>query len=102
MAEGIEKPEGTIADVTNGQTCAAPPGSEHGMYQQQGSERGRSSAFFSRGKSRQPSVTSENAETMRMLGHFHADMHPTVAAFEEDLGQRRRAGVLGDPAEQVA
>ena len=28
MAEGIEKPEGTIADVTNGQTCAAPPGSE--------------------------------------------------------------------------
>ena len=44
----------------------------------------------------------EDAETMRMLGHFHADMHPTVAAFEEDLGQRRRAGVLGDPAEQVA
>ena len=28
MAEGIEKPEGTIANVTYGQTLAAPPGSE--------------------------------------------------------------------------
>jgi len=44
----------------------------------------------------------ENDETMRMLGHFHADMHPTVAAFEEDLGQRRRIGPLGADAEQLA
>ena len=28
VAEGIEKPEGTIANVTYGQTYAAPPGSE--------------------------------------------------------------------------
>ena len=48
------------------------------------------------------SLPPEDYETTRMLGGFHAAMRPTVMAFAEDLGQRRRSGPLGAEPEQVA
>jgi len=44
----------------------------------------------------------EEYELTRMLGGFQASLRPTVAAFEEDLGPRRRSGQLGDTPEQLA
>lgn len=44
----------------------------------------------------------EEYELTRMLGGFQASLRPTVAAFEEDLGPRRRSGQLGDTPEQRA
>lgn len=44
----------------------------------------------------------EEYELTRMLGGFQASLRPTVAAFEEDLGPRRRIGQLGDTPEQLA
>ncbi|KPV54930.1 hypothetical protein SE17_00695 [Kouleothrix aurantiaca] len=44
----------------------------------------------------------EDYEQARMLGGFAAQLRPTVEAFGEDLGQRRRVGPLGADAEQIA